>query len=125
MEVGDNFVVNVKEGNSEGQYFWLVCCTKPLHTLIHPLTCKWGTKYYEGNEDVCRKILPKMGNFYSSYVLLKFFNVVYLYSHLVKAVNFLMPPKDYHVSSNDAFFELPNDATIGIQSIIVALNDED
>jgi hypothetical protein len=43
LEVGDNFVVNVKEGNNERQDFWLMCCTKPLHTLIHPLTCKWGT----------------------------------------------------------------------------------
>ncbi len=86
-----------------------MCCTKPLHTLIHPLTCKWGTKYYEGDEDVVGKHYQKWGNSYSSYVWLKFSNVFYLYSHLVKDVKFLMPPKDYRVFSNDALFELPND----------------
>jgi hypothetical protein len=44
---------------------------------------------------------------------------------MVKDVKFLMPLKNYCVSSNDALFELPNDATIGIQSIIATLNDED
>jgi hypothetical protein len=41
LEVGDNFAVNAEEGYSEGKDFWLVCCTMPLHTLTHPLTCKW------------------------------------------------------------------------------------
>jgi hypothetical protein len=114
LEVGDNFVVNVEEGNSEGQDFWLVCCTKQFHTLIHPLIYKWGTKYYERDEVVVGKYYQKWGNFDSSYVLLKFSNVVYLYSHLVKAVKFLMPPKDYHFFVDDALFELPNDATIAV-----------
>jgi hypothetical protein len=32
----------------------------------------------------------------------------------MKVVKFLMPTKDYCVFGNDALFELPNDATIGI-----------
>jgi len=42
LEVGNNFVVNVEEGNNEGQEFWVVCCTKPLHKLTTPQKCKWG-----------------------------------------------------------------------------------
>jgi hypothetical protein len=37
----------------------------------------------------------------------------------VKAVKFLMPPKDYRVFGNDSFFELPSKAAIGIRSVIV------
>jgi hypothetical protein len=110
LEVGDNFVINEEEGNSEGQDFWLVCCSKPLHTLM----CKWGIKYYEGDEVVVGKYYQNWGNSDSSYVLLKDSSVVYLYSHLVKVVKLLTPPKDYCVFGNDALFELPNDATIGI-----------
>jgi hypothetical protein len=97
LEVGDNFVINEEKRNSEGQYFWLVCCNKPLHTLIHPLMCKWGIEYYEGDEVVIGKYYQKWGNSNSSYVLLKDSIVVYLYSHLVKFVKLLMPPKDYFV----------------------------
>ncbi len=56
--------------------------------------------------------------------MLKDYSVVYLYSHLVKAMKFLMPPKDYCVFGNDALLELPNDADVGIRSIITTLNDE-
>ncbi len=79
LEVGDNFVINEEKGNSEGQNFWLVCCTKPLHTLIHPLMCKWGIEYYEGDEVDVGKYYQKWGSFYSSYVLLEDSSVVYLY----------------------------------------------
>jgi hypothetical protein len=33
LKIGDNFVVNVEEGNNEGQEFWIICCIKPLHTI--------------------------------------------------------------------------------------------
>ncbi len=36
-------LLNEKEGNNEGQDFWLVCCNKPFHTLIHLLICRLGT----------------------------------------------------------------------------------
>jgi hypothetical protein len=114
LEVGDNFVINEEKGNSEGQDFWLVCCNKPLHTFIHPLMYNWGIEYYEGDEIVVGKYYQKWGKSNSTYVLLKDSNVVYLYSHLMKVVNLLMPPKYYCVFGNDALFELPNDAIIGI-----------
>jgi hypothetical protein len=63
LEVGDNFAINVEEGNSERQEFWIVCCTKPLHKLNGPLNCKWGMNYNEGDEVVTRKNYKKMGEF--------------------------------------------------------------
>jgi hypothetical protein len=61
LEVGNNFVVNAKEGNSEGQEFLVVCCTKPLHKLTSPLKCKWGTEYDVGDKVVAGKYYKKMG----------------------------------------------------------------
>jgi hypothetical protein len=69
--VGDNFDVNVEEGNNEGQYFWIVCCIKSLHTLTKPLKCKWGTDYCEKDEVVARKYYQKWGNYNLSYLFLK------------------------------------------------------
>ncbi len=94
--MGYNFVINAKEGNNEGQNFWIVCCTKLLHTLTKPLKCKWGTNYFEGDEVVTWKYYKKWGNSKSFYVVLKDFNVVYLFSHVVKSLKFIMLPKDYH-----------------------------
>ncbi len=51
-------------------------------------------------------------------------NVVYLYSHLIRAEKFSMPPNAYLVSGNDALFKLPNDVVVGIQSTIITLNNE-
>jgi hypothetical protein len=52
LEIGDNFDVNVEEGNNERQDFWIVHCTKSIHTLTKPLKCKWGTDYCERDEVV-------------------------------------------------------------------------
>jgi hypothetical protein len=71
LEVGNNFVINAKEGNSEGEELWVVCCTKPLHKLTNPLKCKWGTKYDVSDEVLSGKYYKKWGNYDSFYVLLK------------------------------------------------------
>jgi hypothetical protein len=70
LEVGENFVVNVEEGNIERQEFWIVCYTKPLHKLNGPLNCNWGMNYNEVDEVVAKKYYKKLGNLYSTYVLL-------------------------------------------------------
>jgi hypothetical protein len=122
LKMGDNFDANVKEGNNERQDFWIVCCTKPIHTLTKPLKCKWGTDYCERDKVVGGKYYKKWGNYNTSYVFFKDSNVVYLFSHLVRFVKFLMLPKNYCASGNDALFELLNDATIGIQFTIATLD---
>jgi hypothetical protein len=30
LEIGDNPIVNVEEGNDEGASFWLIMCTDPF-----------------------------------------------------------------------------------------------
>jgi len=41
--LGDNFVVNVEEGNEEGIEFYVMLCTQPTHILKEDYTCHWGT----------------------------------------------------------------------------------
>jgi len=81
LEIRDNFAINAKEGNIEGQDFWLIFCTKSLHTIKKPFKCKWGIKFEEGDEVVAGKYYQKWGDFDSSYVLLKDSHVVYMYAH--------------------------------------------
>jgi hypothetical protein len=109
----------------EGQEFWVMCCTKPLHMLTNPLKCKWGTEYDVGDKVIARKYYKKSKNYDSSYVLLKKSNVIYLYSHLVNVVKFLMPPKDYCVYGNDSLFEVPSEVVARNRSIIDVLDDDD
>jgi hypothetical protein len=81
--------------------------------------------YNEGDEVVAKKYYKKWGNSNSTYVLLKDSHAVYLYSHLVRAMKFLMPPKSHRVFNNDSLYELLSDAVTRIQSFIVILNDVD
>jgi predicted PolB exonuclease-like 3'-5' exonuclease len=92
--------------------------------LTNPLKCKCSTKYDVGDKVITRKYYKKWGNFYSSYALLKTSNVVYLYSHLVRAVKLLMAPKDYCIFGNDSLFELPFEVVTRIQYVIVMLDDD-
>ncbi len=50
--------------------------------------------------------------------------MVYLYSHLVRAVKLLMAPKDYCIFGNDSLFELPFEVVTRIQYVIVMLDDD-
>ncbi len=81
LEIRDNFAINAKEGNIEGQDSWLIFCTKSLHTIKKPFKCKWGIKFEEGDEVVAGKYYQKWGDSDSSYVLLKDSHVVYMYAH--------------------------------------------
>jgi len=120
LEIRYNFAINAKEGNSEGQDFWLIYYTKPLHTVNKAFKCRWDIKFDEvswhlmhayghdkrGWHDY-RKLLPKVGDSNLLYVLFKDSHFVYMYAHLVKAIKFLMPPKSHWIYQNDAVFELP------------------
>lgn len=83
FEIADNFVVNVKIGNVEGVDFYLICCSKPLHTIKEDFFCKRGINFVVGEQVVVGKCHKKWGTSYSTYVLLKNSHVVFLYSHLV------------------------------------------
>jgi hypothetical protein len=55
LEIGDNFVVNVEIRNVEGVDFYLIYCSKPLHTVKEDFSCKWGTNFVVGEQVVASK----------------------------------------------------------------------
>jgi hypothetical protein len=52
LEINDNFAVNVKIGNLKGVDFWVICCTKPMHTIRNKFIDKWGTSFAIGDDVV-------------------------------------------------------------------------
>ncbi len=97
LEIGYNFAVNAKEGNSEGQDFWFICYTKSLHTIKKTFKCRWDIEFDERDDMVVGKYYQKWGDSNLSYVLLTDSHVAYMYAHLVKVIKFLMPPKSHWV----------------------------
>jgi hypothetical protein len=51
LALGDNFVVNAEEDNTEGVDFYILMCTKPMYTLQSPYICAWG-QYFEVGDTV-------------------------------------------------------------------------
>ncbi len=92
LEIGDNPIVNVEEGNDEGASFWLIMCTDPLHKVRNFFIDQWGTKFEEGDDVVGGIYYQRWGNNDTFYVLLKDSHKVFFYFHLVRVVKFLMPP---------------------------------
>jgi hypothetical protein len=43
LEIGDNFVVNVRFGNAKGMNFYLISCSKAIHVVKEDFKCHWGT----------------------------------------------------------------------------------
>jgi len=109
LEVGDNFIINAKEGNDEDASFWLIMCIKPLHKVKALFIDNWGNSYEEGDDVVKGLYYQKWGNSDNSYFFFKDSCKVYVYSHLVKAMTFLMPLRNHKVIGNDVIYELPKE----------------
>jgi len=62
LEIGDNFVVNVEIGNLKGVDFWVVCCTKFMHTIRKEFANKWGTSFTIGNDVVAGLYYQRWGS---------------------------------------------------------------
>jgi len=61
LEVGDNFVVNTKEGNEEDVDFYLVLCTLPIHIVAKDFINSWKPKFKEGNVAMAETYYQKWG----------------------------------------------------------------
>jgi hypothetical protein len=93
LEIGDNLAINIKEGN-DGVSFLLILCIEPLRKVAKAFTNGRGTSFEE--DDVVGSIYyQKWGHSDTSYVLLKDSQKVYIFSHMVRAIKFLMPPRNH------------------------------
>jgi len=86
LELDDNFVVNVKEGNNESVEFFFVLCMQLVHTMEKDFTCEWGTKFKSGDVVVVGKYYQKWGSSEGHYVFLISFPIVFLHVAHVKAI---------------------------------------
>jgi hypothetical protein len=93
LEIGDNLAVNIKEGN-DGVSFLLILCIEPLRKVTKAFTNGWGTSFEE-DDVVGNTYYQKWGHSDTSYVLLKDSQKVYICSHMVRAIKFLMPPRNH------------------------------
>jgi hypothetical protein len=100
-------------------------CIKPLHKVKDAFIDQWGISFEEGDDVVGGIYYQRWGNYDTSYVLLKYLHKVYFYSHLVRAIKFLMPPKNHRVGGNDPIYELPKEILRSINEVIVFLGFED
>lgn len=116
--MGNNFAVNAAQGNNDNDDFWIICCIKPLHTVKEAFICKWACKFEVGNEATGGYYYQKWGTVEGSFVLLQKLHMVYMHAHLVRAVKFLMPPKDHRVTGNDTVYTLLSHAQSGIMSVL-------
>lgn len=85
---------------------------------------KWGTSFAARDVVVASLYYQRWGCSESFYVLLKDSHVVYIHVKHVRAVKFLMPPKDHRVSGNDGVYDLTMNILSRIKSIITFLEDD-
>jgi hypothetical protein len=69
-------------------------------------------------------LLLKMGKHSFILCLTKGF-ILFMYSHLVKVVKFLMPPRNHCVSGNDVICELLEGVLQSINEIVACLKVDD
>jgi hypothetical protein len=92
-----------------GEQFWLLLCDKPKHMVRETFIDAYKNTYYEGDSVIqgwyYELIQPRSKTYY--------FNdsgqPTYVYSHIVCASKFVMPPTSHIVKGNYPTFELPND----------------
>jgi hypothetical protein len=107
VDVGDNIVVPYKSGN--GKQFWLLFCDKAKHIMTKTFTDTYKNTYYEGDEVVCWCWYDLLRSRSRTYFFNDDAQPTYIYSHLVYATKFIMPPTSHNVRGNYLTFELPND----------------
>jgi hypothetical protein len=61
VDIGDNVVVNAALENSEGCDFWIINCTRPLHTVKVAFKCKLGEEFEVGDEALAGTYYQRWG----------------------------------------------------------------
>jgi hypothetical protein len=97
VSLGDNFVVNVKEGNEEGVDFYVLLCTQTNFIVEQAFKCPWGQEFSIGDIIMVQKYYQSWGQSRCSYVLLTRSQTTYIHACNVKAIKFLMLLVDHMV----------------------------
>jgi hypothetical protein len=60
--VGDNFAILAKEGNNEGDEFYVLQCQKTTHIVRNHFICPWGDEFDVGNNVIDGIYYQKWGH---------------------------------------------------------------
>ncbi len=84
-------------------------CDKPKHVVTETFIDAYKNTYYEGDELIqgCYYNLLQLGN--KTYYFNDDAPLAYIYSHLICASKFAMPPTSHSVKGSYPTFELPNE----------------
>jgi hypothetical protein len=121
ISLGDNFVVNLEDGNL-GVDFYILMCTKTTFTFKQPFKCPWGQKFNAGDMAVAGKYHQMWGNLGSSYVPLRKSQTTHVHVCHVKAIKFPMFLADHRVQGNDLVYKLLEHAEDGIRQAIATID---
>jgi hypothetical protein len=88
IALGDNFVVNLEDGNSKGVNFYILICTKMAFTFKQPFRCPWGQEINVGDMAMAKEYYKMWGNSSSFYVLLRKSQTTHVHICHVRAIKF-------------------------------------
>jgi hypothetical protein len=97
ISLGDNFVMNSKDGNEEVVDFYILLCTKIVFTFKRHFKCPWGQKFNVGDMSVVKKYYHKWGSSNSSYVLRRKSQLAYIHVCHVRTNRFSVLLTDHKV----------------------------
>ncbi len=89
MSIGDNFSVKAPKENED---FYLIKCTKMSYQTVRAQKDKWHNKIVRGGKVVEGFFYGQVEGKSDTYRLLDHTYPVMIYSHLVRAIHFLMEP---------------------------------
>jgi hypothetical protein len=119
--VGDNFAVNVEEGNEKGVKFYILLCTKTSFIIEEPFTCPWSQRFHASNTTMVGKYYQNEGWTRFAYVLLVQSQTTYIHVCHVQAIKFRMLPLDYTVQGNELIYKLFAHAKNSIRHAIASI----
>jgi len=95
--------------SENGKQFMFMLCDKPKHVVTEAFIDAYKNTYYEGDELIqgCYYNLLQLGN--KTYYFNDDAPLAYIYSHLICASKFAMPPTSHSVKGSYPTFELPNE----------------
>ena len=84
--VGDNFVVNAEEGNSEGVDYYILTCTVSKQCAMQNIVDAWGNFVSVGTFYIEGIFYAQLDAYNYVYILFKDKPIAYMYSHLVRCI---------------------------------------
>ncbi len=106
VTIGDNIVMLCK--SKSGEQFWLLLYDKPKHMVIETFVDAYKNTYYEGDSVIQGQHYELIWLGSRTYYFNDNGQLAYVYSHIVCASKFAMPPTLHIVKGNYPTFELPN-----------------